>query len=401
MFARLLPQRGGIMTKIRIAYGISMVVTVITFLWNGAYFALDVFLFQLVLFLGLNIFLSLELSHLDLALSLPASCVCGQSVKIQMSASNFFVFAAAVIEGDLVYENKMLGEVTRSRFSVNLSYHNLTLSLDFKPEYCGSYAIRLEHVRVLDIFGLNSKPVQPPVSRLITVYPKPISIHFTSYTTPHGLMEEGPQSVNRKGSDPLEVFDLRAYQPGDDIHRIHWKLSQKTEDLLVREPADSPRYDTLILMDAGRFENLVPCDPRQLSLTVALTLSISQTFLNLRLPHHVGIVVGDDLLIAEIRERADFNRMSDLWMGVTLPKEKGLGLRLLSLKRLESPYRRLFYLTAGVVPEEIDTLSPDLSVFAFSVYKSSSSTGLSRHGSRIFMNLNEEQLENGSLNITL
>lgn len=389
------------MTKIRIAYGISMVMTAISFLWNGAYFALDVFLLQLVLFLGLKIFLRLELARLNLALSLPSSCVCGQNVKLQMSASNFFVFAAAIIEGDLVYENKMLGEVIRSRFSVNLSYHDLTLSLDFKPEHCGSYAIRLEHVRCLDIFGLNSRPVQAPASRMITVYPKPISIHFTSRTNPQGRMEEGPQSVNRKGSDPSEVFDLRAYQPGDDIHMIHWKLSQKTDELLVREPADSPRYDTLVLMDAGRFEELIPCDPKQLSLTVALTLSISQTFLNEQLPHHVGIVVGDDLLITEIREQADFNRMADLWMGVTLPKEKGLGLRLLSLKSLEYPYRRLFYLTAGAVPEEIETLSPDLGVFAFSVYKNSSEAGMSRRGSRVFMNLTEEQLEKGSLNITL
>lgn len=389
------------MTKIRIAYGLSLVMTVIAFLWNGTYFALDIFLLQLVLFLGLKIFLHLELAHLNLALSLPSSCVCGQNIKLHMSASSFFVFAAAVIEGDLVYENKMLGEVTRSRFSVNLSSHDLTLSLDFRPEYCGSYMIQLEHVRCLDIFGLNSKPVQTPVSRLITVYPKPISIHFSSRANPKGRMEEGPQSVNRKGSDPSEVFDLRAYQPGDDIHTIHWKLSQKINELLVREPADSPRYDTLILMDAGRFEKLIPCDPKQLSLTVALALSISQTFLNEQLPHHVGIVVGDDLLITELREQADFNRMADLWMSVTLPKEKGLGLRLLSIKSLEYPYRRLFYLTEGAIPEEIETLSPDLSVFAFSVYKNSSEAGMSQRGSCVFMNLTEEQLEKGSLNITL
>lgn len=96
-------------------------------------------------------------------------------------------------------------------------------------------------------------------------------------------MEEGSQSVNRKGSDASEVFDLRTYQPGDDIHTIHWKLSQKTDELLVREPADSPRFDTLVLMDIGRFDHMIPQDPKQLSLTAALTLSISQAFLNYQL----------------------------------------------------------------------------------------------------------------------
>jgi len=243
------------MTKIRIAYGVAMVMTAAAFLWNGTYFALDVFLFLLALFLSLKILLRLEMARLKFSVSLPAACACGQSVKLYISASNFFVLAAAIMEGDLVYENKMLGEVTRSRFSVNLSSHRLALSLDFKPESCGSYLIRLEHVRCLDIFGLNSAPLPVPVSRLITVYPKPITISFSSHTTPRGRMEEGSQSVNRKGSDASEVFDLRTYQPGDDIHTIHWKLSQKTDELLVREPADSPRFDTLVLMDIGRFDH--------------------------------------------------------------------------------------------------------------------------------------------------
>ena len=389
------------MTKIRIAYAVSMATTAVAFLLNGAFFALDVFLFQLVLFLALNISLLLEMSKLKLSVSFPEACVCGQDVTLEISASNFFVFAAAVMEGDLVYENKMLGLEKRSRFSANLSSHRLTLSLDFKPEYCGSYAVRLEHLRCLDIFGLCSEPLSAPESRLITVYPKPISIQFTSQTMPRGRMEEGPRSVNRKGNDTTEVFDLRAYQPGDDIHTIHWKLSQKTDELLVREPADSPRYDTLILMDTGRFEKQSPSNPKQLSLTAGLTLSVSQTLLNMRIPHHIGRVVGDDLLITEIREQADFNQMADLWMGVALPEEKGMGLRLLSMKDLAAPYRRLFYLTARACPEEIDTLSPDLAIFALTVHKNNSEAGMSRRGNRVLMNLTEEQLEKGSLNITL
>ena len=126
------------MTKIRIAYGVAMVMTAAAFLWNGVYFALDVFLFPLALFLILKILLRLEMARLKFSVSLPAACACGQSVKLHISASNFFVLAAAIMEGDLVYENKMLGEETRSRFSVNLSSRRLTLSLDFKPEVCMS-----------------------------------------------------------------------------------------------------------------------------------------------------------------------------------------------------------------------------------------------------------------------
>ena len=54
------------MTKIRIAYGVAMVMTAAAFLWNGTYFALDLFLFLLALFLSLKILLRLSSGGLRL-----------------------------------------------------------------------------------------------------------------------------------------------------------------------------------------------------------------------------------------------------------------------------------------------------------------------------------------------
>ena len=33
----------------------------------------------------------------------------------------------------------------------------------------------------------------------------------------------------------LKFFDIREYADGDKIQRIHWKLSSKTGDLMVKE----------------------------------------------------------------------------------------------------------------------------------------------------------------------
>ena len=42
-------------------------------------------------------------------------------------------------------------------------------------------------------------------------------------------------STYKKGDDPSEIFDIREYADGDKIQRIHWKLSSKTGDLMVKE----------------------------------------------------------------------------------------------------------------------------------------------------------------------
>ena len=389
------------MTKIRAVYGLSMLAVAGVFLWNGAYLTLYVFLFQLLLFLGLKFFLHMEINQLQLKLNAPASCMCGQKLRLHLTGSDFFAISAAVMEGDLICEDRLLGEVTKVPFSVNLKVQSLSLSLDFHPVLCGSYTIRLENVRCLDIFGLNSVSMPAPEPCQITVYPKPISVHFVSSSSPHGQAEEGQYAINRRGNDASEVFDLREYQPGDDIHAIHWKLSQKMEELLIRESADSPRYDTLLLLDIGRNEHGQPCDTTQLSLAVSLALSVSKELLNHQLPHHVGAVSGNQLFISEIREYADCERLTDLWMDLKLPDEKGTGLRLLPVSDRECHYRRLFYLTTGICPDAIDSLRSDLTVMALCIQENAAEAGMSRHGSQIFLNLTEDQLNKGRLNITL
>lgn len=51
---------------------------------------------------------------------------------------------------------------------------------------------------------------------------------------------------SRKGTDASEMFDIRSYVPGDDIRSIHWKLSGKTDELIVRQASDRTHYDLVI-----------------------------------------------------------------------------------------------------------------------------------------------------------
>ena len=37
------------------------------------------------------------------------------------------------------------------------------------------------------------------------------------------------------GAAVSEVFQIRSFQPGDKIQNIHWKLSAKEDELMVRE----------------------------------------------------------------------------------------------------------------------------------------------------------------------
>lgn len=76
------------------------------------------------------------------------------------------------------------------------------------------------------------------------------------------------------GDDPAQVFDIREYMDGDRLNRIHWKMTVKKDELMVKEfglPIDS---SVLILIDLGKWkkesERLVMQDAL---LEIALSLS--------------------------------------------------------------------------------------------------------------------------------
>ena len=50
----------------------------------------------------------------------------------------------------------------------------------------------------------------------------------------------------KPGGGFSEIHDLREYRPGDSLHEIHWKLSAKTDKLIVRE-AEEPDRGLIVL----------------------------------------------------------------------------------------------------------------------------------------------------------
>lgn len=63
-------------------------------------------------------------------------------------------------------------------------------------------------------------------------------------------------SVTRTGNDDTEPTDLRAYVKGDSLKHIHWKLSSKSEDMIVKDFAHSNGDRVYIICDLGtRYEN--------------------------------------------------------------------------------------------------------------------------------------------------
>lgn len=46
------------------------------------------------------------------------------------------------------------------------------------------------------------------------------------------------EEPERAGNEPSQIFQIREYRPGDSIRKIHWKLSARTDELMIRESGE-------------------------------------------------------------------------------------------------------------------------------------------------------------------
>lgn len=102
-------------------------------------------------------------------------------------------------------------------------------------------------LRVTDVFGLFTLTRRiKKGSGQLTVLPR-VNREGAPLSIDPG--ENGPQARIRMTEDTSSPAGVRAWQEGDELKKVHWKLSMRKRDLMVRTYEESARPDTLILMD--------------------------------------------------------------------------------------------------------------------------------------------------------
>ena len=108
--------------------------------------------------------------------------------------------------------------------------------------HAGQQTFRVDRARVYDALGLVGLPLQLPTACSIAVEPEPLEPAELPNLSQFQYRSYHP----KPGGGFSEIYDLREYRPGDSMHEIHWKLSAKTDKLIVRE-AEEPNRGLIVL----------------------------------------------------------------------------------------------------------------------------------------------------------
>lgn len=173
-------------------------------------------------------------------------------------------------------------------------------------EDCGCVRVKVEEIVYTDLLGLFYYKEKTDLWKDVLVRPAKIRLDARLVRHPETKTVGEYYDPYRQGQDVSEASGLREYQPGDALGSIHWKLSGKLDQLVIREFGYPSNFDILILYELLPAENN-RCNNAVLSLTTALSYSM----LEHGLEHNVGRMVQGECRSMPVYSVATQEQMAD------------------------------------------------------------------------------------------
>lgn len=121
-------------------------------------------------------------------------------------------------------------------------------------KHLGLFTAKLFNAYTWDYLHLFKFDIPCDATCSIKVYPPKEAVELSA----DALSEEGfdeYETTQKRGNASSDVTDIREYIPGDRLQAIHWKLTAKTGDLMVKEFEATSSHQYLVLLELYKDSN--------------------------------------------------------------------------------------------------------------------------------------------------
>lgn len=152
-------------------------------------------------------------------------------------------------------------------------------SVDYpiQMDYCGRLVVSAKEIRLMDLTGMFEITVPIKEEKECLILPKGALRNQEAGRIYSKGVSESVES-KEKGNDFSDISGIREYIPGDKLQNIHWKLSMKKEELMVKERVSVSAMQLNVVVD------LVNDEEMRLESVLELTDSITKSFVQQNLP---------------------------------------------------------------------------------------------------------------------
>lgn len=220
-----------------ITYFVFLVIVIFLYVFNNHPVTLLV-LFATILFPIISIIFHLtQYKKIELSLRFDDSlCARNDSVHLVIGIGNLSWLPQTKVAvrfkiGDIHLPNDYIHEYTV--FVPGHQTKEYLVPLHFS--YCGVFVATIVDVTSYDSIDFIATRLHMDSKAEIVVLPSRIPLGISLNELDGSADEEEEVELAKKGDDPSEIFDFREYQPGDRLNAIHWKLTAKESEFIVKE----------------------------------------------------------------------------------------------------------------------------------------------------------------------
>lgn len=132
----------------------------------------------------------------------------------------------------------------------NTKLHNSTYTFPIQTNTCGLLHCTPGKIYLYDWLSIFKLKVKETNQYYMTVLPKQYPIYVQiDPLAPVPSLESELTDNNRFGDDSSEIYQFRTYRNGDSLSRVHWKLSARSEDYIVKEFSSKEPAGSAIFLD--------------------------------------------------------------------------------------------------------------------------------------------------------
>ncbi len=304
-----------------------------------------------------------DASRLSVHVSVPSGGSVGQPIRLTVTSEcSGTLLGAKYALVNIEIHSAMFGFSEYRSLKLPLRNASGRYEAELNMEVCGEICFRCAGVSVWDLLELTRVRLRDFQQIEIIIYPKHINIDLAVSRVAVGSTSSEGQMQNRKGSDHSEMFDMREYVPGDDIRSIHWKLSCKTDALMVRQPSDPAHYDAVILPDIGLLSGNAPISKKELNGAVSMVYAIGEQLLRLGIAFCLAVPSNEGISLVEIRSQRELDKEAPRWMGLRVRPKSGDSLHFFQSQRLERGFTRMIIVCPGQFSGELTGLEKRIGI---------------------------------------
>lgn len=230
--------------KSRIMYGLILLLSIFIFVWTGTKEAFFLFAVLCVL-IPIVVLLNAVVAR---KISVSAGFVPG-TTKMQIEYNNQALFFAFHVQTKIHLINTFTDtELQFLHDKTMLPRSRKMVEIPIESQFAGRIEISISQCVSVDLLGLSKFAVKAKSHGNTYVYPELV------YDQEEEIIKQARENTspdafyqNRKGNDITEILNIREYQKGDSMKSIHWKLSLKQKQKLVREFDMPVNQEVLIL----------------------------------------------------------------------------------------------------------------------------------------------------------